>query len=143
MMVTVVAMELNIAGELLCRLVYHGFLGGSDDDDDNTQLPLRMGLSTLIDGQFAAATLLISLGAVIGRVTPVQLAIMAICQSLPYAFNKVVISNILAGEPLAILLSGTKIFTKLKIETIILHMCHSFALTQMEALFYRLLVFTH
>jgi ammonia channel protein AmtB len=86
MLATVVAMELNIAVELLCRLVYHGLIDGSHGAE-----PLRMGFSTLIDGQFAAATLLISLGAVIGRVTPVQLAIMAVCQALPYAFNKVVI----------------------------------------------------
>lgn len=85
MMVSVIAIELNIAMELFCRFLYG--MGGSED----TQLPLPLGLSTFTDGQFAAATLLISYGAIIGRVTPLQLAIMALCQSFPYAFNKVVL----------------------------------------------------
>jgi ammonium transporter Rh len=85
MMVSVIAIELNIAVELFCRFLYG--IGGSDD----TQWPLPLGLSTFTDGEFAAATLLISYGAIIGRATPFQLAIMAVCQSLPYAFNKVVL----------------------------------------------------
>ena len=85
MMASVIAIELNIAMELLCRFLYG--MGGSDD----TQLPLPVGFSTIIDGQFAAATLLISYGAIIGRATPLQLALMAVLQALPYAFNKVVL----------------------------------------------------
>ena len=38
-----------------------------------------------------SATLLISYGAIIGRATPVQLVVMALCQSFFYAFNKVVL----------------------------------------------------
>lgn len=86
MMVSVIAIELNVMVELLCRFIYG--MGGITED---TTIPLPIGLSTLIDGEFAAATLLISFGAVIGRATPTQLVIMAICQSFPYAFNKVLV----------------------------------------------------
>jgi ammonium transporter Rh len=85
MLVSAIAIELNVVVELFCRFLYG--MGGSDD----TQLPLPLSVSVFTDGQFAAATLLISFGAVIGRATPTQLAIMALCQSFPYAFNKVVL----------------------------------------------------
>jgi ammonium transporter Rh len=47
-------------------------------------------MATLIDGEFAAATLLITFGAIIGRATPLQLYIMTLCQSMAYAANKAV-----------------------------------------------------
>jgi ammonia channel protein AmtB len=84
-MLTVLAIELNIFVELLCRFLYG--MGGSED----TLWPMPLAVSTFIDGEFAAATLLISYGAVIGRATPLQLVTMALSQSFFYAFNKVVL----------------------------------------------------
>jgi ammonium transporter Rh len=85
MMLTAIAVQLNIFVELFCRFIYGD--GGSED----TVFPLPLAISDFIDGEFAAATLLISYGAVIGRATPVQLVIMTLCHSFFYAFNKVVI----------------------------------------------------
>jgi ammonium transporter Rh len=94
MMASVIAIELNILVELVCRYLYG--MGGIMDD---TTLPLPIGLSTLIDGEFAAATVLISFGAVIGRATPTQLVIMALGQSIPYAMNKVLfVFGVFAAE---------------------------------------------
>jgi len=93
MMVSAIAVQLNIFVELFCRFIYGD--GGSDE----TMFPLPLKVPTFIDGEFSAATLLISYGAVIGRASPVQLVIMALCQSLFYAFNKVVIVlGLLAAE---------------------------------------------
>ncbi|CAJ1966222.1 unnamed protein product [Cylindrotheca closterium] len=83
MMLTVIAILLNVPVELFCR-----FLFGEKED---TSFPLPLKVPTFVDGEFSAATLLISYGAVIGRASPVQLVVMAICQSFFYAFNKVVI----------------------------------------------------
>lgn len=85
MMLTAIAVQLNIFTELACRFLYGA--GGSED----TVFPLPLKLPTFIDGEFSAATLLISYGAIIGRASPVQLAIMALLQSFFYSFNKVVI----------------------------------------------------
>ena len=81
MMLTVLAMQLNVFAESFARFLY----GKAD------RLPLALELPSLIDGEFSAATLLISYGAVIGRASPVQLVVMALCQAFFYAFNKVII----------------------------------------------------
>lgn len=85
LMITAIAVQLNIFMELLCRFIYGS--GGSED----TVFPLPLTVPAFIDGEFSAATLLISYGAVIGRASPVQLIIMALFQSFFYAFNKAVI----------------------------------------------------
>ena len=85
MMLSAVAVQLNVFVELFCRFLYGD--GGSDE----TMFPLPLKVPTFIDGEFSAATLLISYGAVIGRASPVQLVVMALCQSFFYALNKVVI----------------------------------------------------
>jgi len=86
MLLVATAVPLNVAVEYGVRIMYEG-IGSSDD----TSAPLPLGLSTFIDGEFSAATLLISYGAVIGRATPTQLVVMAIAQSVFYAVNKVVL----------------------------------------------------
>lgn len=86
MMLSVVAMELNIFVELLVRFLYG--LKGSDDD---TSWPMSVSMATLIDAEFAAATLMITFGALIGRATPLQMLLIAISQAFFYAFNKVVL----------------------------------------------------
>lgn len=82
MMLTAVAVPLNIMVEHYVRV-----LSGNADDGDS---PLQIGMSTIIDGEFFAATILISFGAVIGRASPLQLIVMVLGQSVFYAVNKVV-----------------------------------------------------
>jgi ammonium transporter Rh len=82
MLLTALAVQLNIFTELLMR-----FLQAPSE----VRFPLPITIPTLIDGDFAAATLLISYGAVIERASPVQLTIMTVLQSFFYALNKVLI----------------------------------------------------
>ena len=91
MMITVIAIQLNVIVELAMRFIY----GKAGDED--TILPLPLMLPSFIDGEFAAATMLISYGAVIGRASPVQLVIMTMVQNVCYAFNKVIIVLGLCG----------------------------------------------
>lgn len=85
MMLTVIAVQLNIFVEFGAR-----FLSGAAGSV-GTVLPLPLGVASIIDGEFSAATLLISYGAIIGRTSPAQLVIMALLQSFFYAFNKVIV----------------------------------------------------
>jgi ammonium transporter Rh len=52
-------------------------------------MPISM--ATLIDSEFAAATLMITFGAIIGRASPLQMIIVCISQSFFIALNKVVL----------------------------------------------------
>jgi ammonium transporter Rh len=83
MMLSVLSMELNILVELLTR-----FAIGAEGED--TSWPMPIGMATLIDAEFAAATLMISFGAVIGRASPLQMLIVCVSQSVFYSVNKVV-----------------------------------------------------
>ncbi|KAG7362805.1 ammonium transporter family-domain containing protein [Nitzschia inconspicua] len=85
MMISILAIQLNIVVELIMRFVF----GKAGDAD--TILPLPLKLPMFIDGEFAAATALISYGALIGRASPVQLVLMTASQSIFYALNKVVV----------------------------------------------------
>ncbi|KAL3902553.1 MAG: hypothetical protein SGILL_010785 [Bacillariaceae sp.] len=91
MMITVIAIQLNVVVELIMRFIY----GKAGEED--TVLPLPLMIPSFIDGEFAAATMLISYGALIGRASPVQLVIMTMAQSVFYAFNKVIIVLGLCG----------------------------------------------
>lgn len=82
LMLTALSMQLNILVELLCRYIH---------EPDDVEFPLPIHLTTLVDAEFAAATLLISFGAIIGRATPLQLVVLTGVQSFFYALNKVVI----------------------------------------------------
>ena len=66
MLMTVLAIQLNIFVEWVCRIMYNLGGGGGGDDADDTSFPLNLRVPTLIDGEFAAATLLITFGAIIG-----------------------------------------------------------------------------
>jgi ammonium transporter Rh len=83
MMLSVLGMELNILVELLVRFMY----GESGEEDTTWPMPISM--ATLIDSEFAAATLMITFGAVIGRASPLQMMMVCVSQSFFYAFNKV------------------------------------------------------
>lgn len=83
MLVTVIAIQLNLFVEPFIRFLYNGKV--------DADFPLPIGITNLIDGEFAAATALISFGAVLGRATPVQLLLMIVLQAFFYAINKVVI----------------------------------------------------
>jgi ammonium transporter Rh len=85
MMLSVLSMELNILVELSVRYLY------GDAGSEDTSWPMLISLGTLIDSEFAAATLMITYGAVIGRTSPLQLLIICISQSFFYAFNKVIL----------------------------------------------------
>ena len=85
MMLSILSMELNIAVELFIR-----FVCGKTGEDDTTW-PMSVSMATLIDSEFAAATLMITFGALIGRATPLQMLVIAFFQSFSYAFNKVVL----------------------------------------------------
>jgi ammonium transporter Rh len=99
LLLSALAIQLNVFCELFSRFLYKWISGGenegdkdtSDDSEEDTVWPLPLTLVTLIDGEFAAATLLISFGAIIGRASPLQLVCMTICQAVAYALNKAVL----------------------------------------------------
>ena len=84
MMLSVLAMELNIVVEYAVRLLYH------NDSGPDSSWPMPVSIATLIDAEFAAATLMITFGAIIGRASPLQMVYVALSQSVFYAVNKVV-----------------------------------------------------
>lgn len=88
LLVTVLAIQLNVLVEPLIRFLYKG---NSSSSSGGVDFPIPVDMSNLMDGEFAAATALISFGAVIGRATPLQLVAMVVLQAFFYAINKVVI----------------------------------------------------
>lgn len=51
-------------------------------------LPCRISLDSLIGADIAAAAVLISMGALLGRVTPIQLLVMGLVEIFVFAFNE-------------------------------------------------------
>jgi hypothetical protein len=100
MMLTVLSIQLNLIVEPIISSIYQGKSIFYDEySDSNQKAMISIDVVSLIDGEFAAATLLISYGAIIGRAAPIQLLIMAVFQSIFYAINKVVfIFGILGAE---------------------------------------------
>lgn len=49
---------------------------------------VRLSLSTMIEADVAAAVVLISMGALLGRTTPIQLMLMGIIEIIVYAANE-------------------------------------------------------
>ena len=60
LLLSAIAIQLNIFMELFCRFIY--------GEEEDTAFPLPLKVPTFIDGEFAAATLMISFGAIIGYV---------------------------------------------------------------------------
>jgi Ammonium Transporter Family len=82
LMLTALSMQLNILVEFLMRYL---------KESSAVEFPHPIHLYTLVDAEFAAATLLISFGAIIGRASPLQLIVLALMQSFFYALNKVIL----------------------------------------------------
>jgi ammonium transporter Rh len=80
MILTAVSMQLNVMVEYAMRAMNGG-----------ETFPMQLTMNNLIDAEFAAATLLISFGAVIGRASPLQMLALTVSQSVFYAFNKVIL----------------------------------------------------
>ncbi|EGD75033.1 rhesus-associated glycoprotein [Salpingoeca rosetta] len=55
------------------------------------KIPLT--LETLVTGDFGAATVLISMGAVLGRTSPLQLLVMVVIELFAYGFNEALLVN--------------------------------------------------
>jgi ammonium transporter Rh len=82
MMLSVLAIESNLLVENVLRGLYEGGTVAS-------LFTLNLSMDNLIDAEFAAATLMITYGALIGNATPLQLVVVCFGQSFFYAFNKV------------------------------------------------------
>jgi ammonium transporter Rh len=82
MMLSILSMELNLLVELLVKYFY------DDNGGDAPLFPLHIGMEALIDAEFAAATLMITFGALLGRTSPLQLLAICCSQSIFYAVNK-------------------------------------------------------
>lgn len=95
LLLVVVCMQLNLLVEFLMKSAYDAV--AHSDEIDGLELPFTISMSSLIDAEFSTATLLISFGALIGNATPLQMVVLAVSQSVFYAFNKVVLVHGLAG----------------------------------------------
>ena len=83
LILTALAMQMNVLVEYGMKAAYY--------EEERQQWPMDVSMMTLIDAQFAAATLLITFGALIGRTSPMQMFVLLLVQSICYAFNKVVL----------------------------------------------------
>jgi ammonium transporter Rh len=84
MLLSVLSMQVSIWVELGLRAAY-------GDDSSHTSWPMPISLTTMIESEFSAATILITFGAVIGRCSPLQMVAVTLFQSVFYAFNKIII----------------------------------------------------
>jgi ammonium transporter Rh len=78
------SMQVGIWVELGLRAAAYG------DEPSHTSWPMPISLTTMIESEFNAATILITFGAVIGRCSPFQMVAVTIFQSVFYAFNKII-----------------------------------------------------
>jgi ammonium transporter Rh len=95
LLLVVVSMQLNLLVEFLMMSAYTAV--ADNDETDGLSLPFAISMSSLINAEFSAATLLISFGALIGNATPLQMLVLAVSQSIFYAFNKVILVTGLVG----------------------------------------------
>lgn len=84
MILTALSMQANIVIEYAMRALYIG-------TRPEVEWPTPITMTTLIDAEFAAAALLITFGALIGRASPLQLLLLTASHGLFYALNKVIL----------------------------------------------------
>jgi ammonium transporter Rh len=97
LLLVVVSMQLNLLVEFFMTNAYNAVTDDDSDETDGFSLPFAISMSSLINAEFSAATLLISFGALIGNATPLQMVVLAVSQSVFYTFNKVVLVAGLVG----------------------------------------------
>eukprot|EP00727_Mastigamoeba_balamuthi_P008999 m51a1_g4721 putative ammonium transporter rh type c (472) ;mRNA; f:321828-323475 len=56
---------------------------------------IPMNMEAAVEGDFAAASVMITFGAIIGKATPLQLLIVALCEVMCYAVNKILLERYL------------------------------------------------
>nr|AQP25678.1 rhesus family C glycoprotein [Fluvitrygon signifer] len=75
-------------------LLMQGWFHSLDYNDGK----IKIGVESLINADFCAASVLISFGAVLGKVSPVQLLIMALFEVTLYAVNEYIILSLLGAR---------------------------------------------
>lgn len=79
------------------NLDYPSVILATNKGETQTWTYITTDINALLQGDFAAATVLISLGAVIGKVSPGQVAIMTVMEVFFQAFNKEILCVGLLG----------------------------------------------
>ncbi|XP_069766981.1 ammonium transporter Rh type C-like isoform X2 [Narcine bancroftii] len=79
------------AFSLQWALLMQGWFHSLDFSDGK----IKIGLESLINADFCAASVLISFGAILGKVSPVQLLIMSLFEVTLYAVNEYILLNVL------------------------------------------------
>nr|QPB67298.1 rhesus protein [Bangia sp. ESS1] len=60
-------------------------------DEEALDVKIEMNLGVLVEGDFSAAAVLISMGAVLGKLSPMQLMFMALFEIIIYALNRAIL----------------------------------------------------
>ncbi|XP_069766982.1 ammonium transporter Rh type C-like isoform X3 [Narcine bancroftii] len=82
------------AFSLQWALLMQGWFHSLDFSDGK----IKIGLESLINADFCAASVLISFGAILGKVSPVQLLIMSLFEVTLYAVNEYILLNVLGAR---------------------------------------------
>uniref|UniRef100_UPI00398E70D9 ammonium transporter Rh type C-like 2 n=1 Tax=Pristiophorus japonicus TaxID=55135 RepID=UPI00398E70D9 len=82
------------AFSLQWALLMQGWFHSLDFSDGK----IKIGVESLINADFCAASVLISFGAVLGKVSPVQLLIMSLFEVTLYAVNEFILLNVLGAK---------------------------------------------
>eukprot|EP01029_Cantina_marsupialis_P019647 TRINITY_DN4569_c0_g1_i1.p1 TRINITY_DN4569_c0_g1~~TRINITY_DN4569_c0_g1_i1.p1 ORF type:complete len:473 (+),score=146.34 TRINITY_DN4569_c0_g1_i1:67-1485(+) len=78
-------------GSFVAPYVHHAW-----EDADNMVHKIEFGLENLLEGEFAAAVALITMGGLLGKVSSLQMLVLGMIEVVCYAIN----FNIVAGDPI-------------------------------------------